>query len=135
MLEGKAYVKDTDMPLKMQVHAMDSASQALDLYDVVECTTIAAYIKKEFDSVYGGGWQCVVGTNFSSFFTHSKGSFIYFSLETLNFLIFKVCQVRIQLPLVFGFKTYALRIVAELERKSVAVGHSKSKSVGVGISF
>ncbi|KAJ0524107.1 putative dynein light chain, type, dynein light chain superfamily protein [Helianthus annuus] len=46
MLEGKAYVKDTDMPLKMQVHAMDSASQALDLYDVVECTTIAAYIKK-----------------------------------------------------------------------------------------
>ncbi|KAJ0881716.1 putative dynein light chain, type, dynein light chain superfamily protein [Helianthus annuus] len=46
MLEGKAYVKDTDMPLNMQVHAMDSASQALDLYDVVECTTIAAYIKK-----------------------------------------------------------------------------------------
>ncbi|KAI3714613.1 hypothetical protein L6452_21571 [Arctium lappa] len=76
MLEGKAYVKDTDMALKMQVHAMDSASQALDLYD-------------EFDDVYGGGWQCVVGSNFSSFFTHSKGSFIYFSLETLSFLIFK----------------------------------------------
>lgn len=117
MLEGKAYVKDTDMPLKMQIHAMDSASQALDLYDVVDCTSIAAYIKKvaflltvlfmwflclilmndlwgfdelqEFDRVYGGGWQCVVGSNFSSFFTHSKGTFIYFSLETLKFLIFK----------------------------------------------
>ncbi|KAK9060764.1 hypothetical protein SSX86_021470 [Deinandra increscens subsp. villosa] len=89
MLEGKAYVKDTDMQLKMQVHAMNSASQALDLYDVVECTSIAAHIKKEFDRVYGGGWQCVVGSNFSCFFTHSQGSFIYFSLETLNFLIFK----------------------------------------------
>ncbi|KAL8189667.1 hypothetical protein R6Q57_029233 [Mikania cordata] len=88
MLERKAYVKDSDMVLKMQVHAMDSASQALDLYDV-DCTSIAAYIKKEFDKVYGGGRQCVVGSNFSSFFTHSKGSFIYFSLETLNFLIFK----------------------------------------------
>ncbi|GJV44165.1 dynein light chain LC6, flagellar outer arm-like protein [Tanacetum coccineum] len=89
MLEGKAYVKDTDMPLKMQVHAMDCASRALDLYDVVESTSIAAHIKKEFDRTYGGGWQCVVGSNFSSFFTHSKGSFIYFSLETLSFLIFK----------------------------------------------
>lgn len=46
MLEGKAYVKDTDMPLKMQIHAKNSASQALDLYDVVDCTFIAAYIKK-----------------------------------------------------------------------------------------
>ncbi|KAM0020737.1 putative dynein ATPase [Helianthus debilis subsp. tardiflorus] len=89
MLEGKAYAKDTDMQLKMQAHAMDSASQALDLYDVVDCTSIAAHIKKEFDRVYGGGWQCVVRSNFSSFFTHSEGSFIYFSLETLNFLIFK----------------------------------------------
>ncbi|KAJ0864846.1 putative dynein ATPase [Helianthus annuus] len=50
----------------------------------------SAHIKKDFDRVYGGGWQCVVGSNFSSFFTHSEGSFfIYFSLETLNFLIFK----------------------------------------------
>ena len=46
MLEGKAYVKDTDMPLKMQVHAMDCASRALDLYDVVESTSIAAHMKK-----------------------------------------------------------------------------------------
>lgn len=44
---------------------------------------------QEFDRDYGIGWQCVVGSNFGSFFTHSQGSFIYFSLETLNFLIFK----------------------------------------------
>ncbi|XP_065866115.1 dynein light chain 1, cytoplasmic [Euphorbia lathyris] len=89
MLEGKATIQDTDMPLKMQILAMSSASQALDLYDVVDCKSIAAHIKKEFDNKYGGGWQCVVGSNFGCFFTHSKGSFIYFTLETLKFLIFK----------------------------------------------
>lgn len=44
---------------------------------------------QEFDSVYGNGWQCVVGSNFGCYFTHSSGTFIYFALETLNFLIFK----------------------------------------------
>uniref|UniRef100_A0A7N0ZW22 Dynein light chain n=1 Tax=Kalanchoe fedtschenkoi TaxID=63787 RepID=A0A7N0ZW22_KALFE len=89
MLEGKALVQDTDMPWKMQVQATAAASEALDLYDVFDCKSIAAHIKKDFDKKYGGGWQCVVGSNFGCFFTHSKGSFIYFTLETLNFLIFK----------------------------------------------
>ncbi|KAK6124994.1 hypothetical protein DH2020_041268 [Rehmannia glutinosa] len=94
MLEGKALIEDTDMPLKMQIQAMACASQALDLYDVLDCKSIAAHIKKvrnwqEFDKIYGSGWQCVVGYNFGCFFTHTKGSFIYFTLETLNFLIFK----------------------------------------------
>ncbi|TYI22569.1 hypothetical protein ES332_A06G112600v1 [Gossypium tomentosum] len=75
MLEGKAVIEDTDMPLKMQARALASASRALDLL-------------KEFDKMYGGGWQCVVGTNFSCFITHFKGTFIYFALGTLNFLIF-----------------------------------------------
>ncbi|WZZ65227.1 hypothetical protein YC2023_076597 [Brassica napus] len=44
---------------------------------------------KEFDESYGSGWQCVVGSNFGCFFTHSKGTFIYFQWETLKFLIFK----------------------------------------------
>ncbi|XP_057465347.1 dynein light chain 1, cytoplasmic-like [Actinidia eriantha] len=89
MLEGKGLVEDTDMPLKMQIQAMAAASQALDLYDVLDCKSIAAHIKKEFDKRYGNGWQCVVGSNFGCFFTHTKGTFIYFTLETLNFLIFK----------------------------------------------
>ncbi|KAJ0031986.1 hypothetical protein Pint_12798 [Pistacia integerrima] len=89
MLEGKAVIKDTDMPLKMQTQAMTSASQALDLYEVSDTVSIAAHIKKDFDKMYGHGWQCVVGRNFSCFFTHFKGSFIYFALESLNFLIFK----------------------------------------------
>ncbi|XP_043723642.1 dynein light chain 1, cytoplasmic-like [Telopea speciosissima] len=89
MLEGKALIEDTDMPVKMQIRAMTSAYRALDLYDVFDCKSIAAHIKKEFDMIYGPGWQCVVGSNFGCFFTHSQGNFIYFTLETLNFLIFK----------------------------------------------
>ncbi|KAH7565229.1 hypothetical protein JRO89_XS09G0168500 [Xanthoceras sorbifolium] len=46
MLEGKALIQDTDMPVKMQVQAMACASQALDLYDVLDCRSIAAHIKK-----------------------------------------------------------------------------------------
>lgn len=46
MLEGKAVIEDTDMPDKMQIQAMASASEALDLYDVFDCTSIAAHIKK-----------------------------------------------------------------------------------------
>lgn len=46
MLEGKAVIEDTDMPLKMQIQAMRWASQALDLYDVLDCKSIAAHIKK-----------------------------------------------------------------------------------------
>lgn len=46
MLEGKAMVADTDMPSKMQIQAMSYASQALDLYDVLDCESIAAHIKK-----------------------------------------------------------------------------------------
>ncbi|KAF1882585.1 hypothetical protein Lal_00002764, partial [Lupinus albus] len=89
MLEGKALIEDTDMPVKMQIQAMASASKALDLFDVVDYKSIAAHIKKEFDTKYGFGWQCVVGSKFGCFFTHSKGTFIYFTLETLNFLVFK----------------------------------------------
>ncbi|XP_010925860.1 uncharacterized protein [Elaeis guineensis] len=89
MLEGKALIQDTDMPKRMQLQAMSCASQALDLFDVADCKNIAAHIKKEFDRRYGPGWQCVVGSNFGCFFTHREGTFIYFCLETLYFLIFK----------------------------------------------
>ena len=48
MLEGKGHVEYTDMPLKMKNQSMAAASQALDLYDVLDCKSIAAHIKKVF---------------------------------------------------------------------------------------
>ncbi|KAK1360169.1 Dynein light chain [Heracleum sosnowskyi] len=43
MLEGKTLIEDTDMPLKMQIQAVASASQDLDLYDVLDCKS---YVKR-----------------------------------------------------------------------------------------
>ncbi|RRT67871.1 hypothetical protein B296_00020995 [Ensete ventricosum] len=52
MLEGKAMIQDTDMPVKMQLQAMSSASQALDLFDVLDCNSMACYIKKVSISLF-----------------------------------------------------------------------------------
>ncbi|CAL9151051.1 unnamed protein product [Musa hybrid cultivar] len=46
MLEGKATIQETDMPLEMQMQAMSSASEALDLFDALDCRNIAGHIKK-----------------------------------------------------------------------------------------
>ncbi|MCO5556433.1 hypothetical protein L7F22_014656 [Adiantum nelumboides] len=93
MLEGKAALGETDMPVAMQAHAMRVASRALDVLDVCDCQGLAAFLKKEFDKCYGPGWQCVVGTNFGSFVTHASGNFIYFGIERLSFLLFRGAPV------------------------------------------
>lgn len=46
MLEGKGKIKETDMGMDMQIEAMNYASKALDVYDVLDCSSIAAHIKK-----------------------------------------------------------------------------------------
>jgi dynein light chain LC8-type len=56
MLEGKARIKETDMPVKMQTQAMACASQALDLYDVFDCISIASHIKKVFFDAFGSSF-------------------------------------------------------------------------------
>ncbi|KAJ7981684.1 Dynein light chain [Quillaja saponaria] len=89
MLEGKAVIGEADMLKTMQQDALDLASKALDFFDVTDATEIARFIKKEFDRLYGSGWQCIVGTDFGSFVTHCHGCFIYFCIESLAILLFK----------------------------------------------
>lgn len=60
MLEGKALIEDTDMPVKMQIQAMSYASQALDLYDVLDCKSIAAHIKKVSPFLYIFSYQSLL---------------------------------------------------------------------------
>ena len=52
MLKGKALVKDTDMEVEMQLQAMSCASEALDLFDVLDCTRIASHIKKVYTQTH-----------------------------------------------------------------------------------
>ncbi|KAJ1703830.1 hypothetical protein LUZ63_003609 [Rhynchospora breviuscula] len=89
MMEKKAIVGETDMLQVMQQDALRLAGKALDQYDVTESTEIARFIKKEFDRLYGQGWQCIVGRDFGCFVTHQCGCFIYFTIGTLSILLFR----------------------------------------------
>ncbi|KAF6138356.1 hypothetical protein GIB67_040322 [Kingdonia uniflora] len=89
MLEGKAIIGETDMLQSMQKSALQLAAKALDVFDVTQSIGIACFIKKEFDGLYGSGWQCIVGTDFGSFVTHCHGCFIYFSIGSLAILLFR----------------------------------------------
>ncbi|KAH6775684.1 Dynein light chain type 1 family protein [Perilla frutescens var. hirtella] len=73
----------------MQQDALQLAAKALDFFDVTDATQIARFIKKEFDRIYGVGWQCIVGTDFGSFVTHCYGCFIHFCVGSLAILLFK----------------------------------------------
>ncbi|KAL2554543.1 dynein light chain LC6 [Forsythia ovata] len=55
MLEGKAIVRETDMPDAIKIHVMELAYQALDLHEVSDCQSIAHYIKQP------PAWHRVVG--------------------------------------------------------------------------
>ncbi|KAJ9562761.1 hypothetical protein OSB04_007921 [Centaurea solstitialis] len=93
MLEGKAVIGETDMLQTMQEDALELAAKALDFFDVTDATDIARVIKQEFDRMYGGGWQCIVGTDFGSFVTHCSGSFIHFCVGNLAILLFRGSSV------------------------------------------
>ncbi|PPR97257.1 hypothetical protein GOBAR_AA23411 [Gossypium barbadense] len=84
-------LRPSDMPVYMQEHALRCTRQLLDSAPKPQpsLTHLARAIKKEFDSVYGPAWQCVIGTSFGSFVTHSPGGFLYFSIDSFSILLFK----------------------------------------------
>lgn len=85
-----ARVVSADMPLFMQIHAVDCARKACDSLEKFTSKALAFTLKKEFDGVYGPAWHCIVGTGFGSFVTHSVGGFLYFSMDhKLYILLFK----------------------------------------------
>ncbi|XP_057421874.1 uncharacterized protein LOC130715772 [Lotus japonicus] len=79
----------SDMPSFMQVHAFRCARRTHDSQEKFSSKHIAHNIKKEFDKAYGPVWHCIVGSGFGSFVTHSRGCFLYFSMENLYILLFK----------------------------------------------
>lgn len=52
-------------------------------------TDIYSLTNQNFDEAYGPAWHCVVGTDFGSCITHLCGSFIFFRVEMMEFLVFK----------------------------------------------
>jgi len=84
---AKAVVKTVDMSDEMEKDAIEVATYALNEY-MVE-STMANYIKKEFDKKYSPTWHVVIGTNFGSHVVHATKNFIYFYLGPKAILIFK----------------------------------------------
>ncbi|VDN96265.1 unnamed protein product [Rodentolepis nana] len=85
--DHKAIIKTADMTDRMQQTAVDTASDAMSRHDIEK--DIAAYLKKEFDQLYGPTWHCIVGRNFGSYVTHEAKHFIYFYMGTLAIILFK----------------------------------------------
>ncbi|KAF3786259.1 Dynein light chain LC6 [Nymphaea thermarum] len=91
---ANAKVRAVDMPAFMQAHAFRCARRAYDSLEKFSAKHMAFAIKKEFDTIYGPAWHCIVGSSFGSFVTHSRGCFIYFSIEQVFILLFKTRVVR-----------------------------------------
>ncbi|KAL3638397.1 hypothetical protein CASFOL_017768 [Castilleja foliolosa] len=84
-------LRAADMPSAMQERALRHARALLDSVTRrrPNPTLLARSLKKEFDAVYGPAWHCVAGKSFGSFVTHSPGGFLYFSVDSFYFLLFK----------------------------------------------
>ncbi|KAL2472826.1 dynein light chain [Forsythia ovata] len=83
-------LRSAQMPFTMQERALRHARSLLgSTQHRANPTPLALSLKKEFDSVYGPAWHCVVGKSFGSFVTYSPGGFVYFSIDSLSFLLFK----------------------------------------------
>ncbi|KAF5730670.1 dynein light chain cytoplasmic-like [Tripterygium wilfordii] len=84
-------LRSSDMPVHMQERALRCTRSFLDSNPRKRPnpTQLSQTLKKEFDSVYGPAWHCVAGTSFGSFVTHSRGGFLYFSVDSLFVLLFK----------------------------------------------
>lgn len=98
-ISHNASLRSADMPISMMERAFRYARSFLDASAASSTssvsdhrpspTLLARSIKKEFDSLYGPAWHCVVGKSFGSFVSHSPGGFVYFSVDSFSFLLFK----------------------------------------------
>ncbi|KAK9091508.1 hypothetical protein Sjap_024685 [Stephania japonica] len=84
-------VRAADMPLPLQNQAFRCATHSLNSMpnNKLDSKRLALTLKKEFDSLYGPAWHCIVGTSFGSYVTHSLGGFLYFSIDKVHILLFR----------------------------------------------
>ncbi|KFD73303.1 hypothetical protein M514_04586 [Trichuris suis] len=75
---------DYEMTEEMLEVAVLKAKEALDKYDDEE-----EMMKTFFDNYDCPSWQVIVGRSFGVDITHDYGSFAYFSLRDIAFLIFR----------------------------------------------
>ncbi|XP_010258865.1 PREDICTED: dynein light chain, cytoplasmic-like [Nelumbo nucifera] len=100
-MELNVRLRSADMPAAMQERAFRLARALMDAASNSprpNPTPMALALKKEFDASYGPAWHCAVGKSFGSFVTHSRGGFLYFSIDKFCFLLFKTEVRRVTGP-------------------------------------
>lgn len=58
--------------------------------ELTEEKDYAKFIKEELEKVHTGSWQVIVGKSFGSSVKHDRGYFIYFYIDNLAFLVFRI---------------------------------------------
>ncbi|CAH8476363.1 unnamed protein product [Schistosoma rodhaini] len=94
MKEYEVAIINSSMPTDVEEYAAQAASEAINMDS--DLSSIAHFIKRNFDRKYKTTWQCVVGKNFCGSFTHETGDFIHFKLENLTFLLFRSIKPKTQ---------------------------------------
>ena len=51
---------------------------------------MAEYVKEQLDKKYEPEWQCVIGKDFSVAFSHEIENFVFFQIEDMYFLFYKL---------------------------------------------
>ena len=89
---GKLRILFDEVPQEMSEYMLGIATQALlQLKKEGELEfyhQVAEVLKKDLDEHYGGTWHVIVGSHFGSFCTHEARRVFYFSLGSVNILIF-----------------------------------------------
>ncbi|CAH8474481.1 hypothetical protein MS3_00001803 [Schistosoma haematobium] len=95
MKEYEVIIINSAMPTDLEEYAAQVATEAITMDS--DFSSIAHFIKRNFDRKYTNTWQCVVGKHFCGSFTHETGDFIHFKLEDLTFLLFRSIKPKSQL--------------------------------------
>lgn len=81
-------IKNKDMSDDMAEDALALSKEAVAKYAMEK--DIAKHLKSTFDTRYGPTWQCIVGRNYGSYVTHETQNFIYFYIDKLAILLYKM---------------------------------------------
>jgi dynein light chain LC8-type len=77
-----------DIQGNMKKRAYDLAVESMRMFTVEK--DMADYVKEKFDEEFLPSWQCIVGKDFAVSFSHESENFLFFSIDNLYFLLFKI---------------------------------------------
>uniref|UniRef100_A0A8R1HSH0 Dynein light chain n=1 Tax=Caenorhabditis japonica TaxID=281687 RepID=A0A8R1HSH0_CAEJA len=78
-------VRSTNLSVEQIEEAKKLLGDALQLCGIEN--EIASFLKRKFDDLYGGHWQCIVGRNFGSHLDPAQ--FVHFTVSKISVILFR----------------------------------------------